>query len=172
MSQAIRRGSFDFHRRIQHAGMGAALVLLLSLGSVRFMVAQQFSSSGKQQKKIDDVIYNLEHQLANAEKQQDKAFFERALADDLIYVAYNGLVFRKPKLISAMNYMDVAHYSAENFKFRSLGPNSELVTYDLRLRGTIAGQRLPPKQYVSSIWVQQQDGWRLLFHQSTPADHD
>lgn len=120
---------------------------------------------------LQDTLYNLEHQLAGAEKQHNKKFFETSLDNGLVFVAYNGLVFTKAKLLSSMHYIDVNHYSMQNFKTRALGGDAALVTYDLRINASIAGSELPAKQYASSVWVHKGPGWQLIFHQSTPAEH-
>jgi hypothetical protein len=120
---------------------------------------------------LQDTVYNLEHQLANAEKQHNKKFFETSLDNGLVFVAYNGMVFTKEKLLASMHYIDVSHYSMENFKTRALGREAALVTYDLKINATIAGSQLPAKQYASSVWVRKGSGWELIFHQTTPADH-
>jgi hypothetical protein len=120
---------------------------------------------------LQDTLYNLEHQLAGAEKQHNKKFFETSLDNGLVFVAYNGLVFTKGKLLQSMQYIDVNHYSMENFKTRSLGPGAALVTYDLKINATIAGSQLPAKQYASSVWLRKGADWQLIFHQSTPARH-
>ena len=119
----------------------------------------------------DTAAFNLEHKLASAEKQQDKAFFQKTLDDRLVYVAYNGLVLNKAKLLSSMKYVDVNDYSMKNMKQRELGANAELVTYDLKINGDIAGRELPEKQYASSVWLKTAQGWKLVFHQATPAHH-
>jgi hypothetical protein len=121
---------------------------------------------------VQTIIYNLEHQLAQAEKQQDRSFFENELNDRLIYVAFNGLVLTKSKLVSAVSYIDVSHYRIENMKVRVLGADAALATYDLTSGGSLAGHDLPGKQYASSVWVKNGGNWQLIFHQSTPAHHD
>ena len=120
---------------------------------------------------LQDTLFNLEHQLAGAEKQHNKKFFETSLDNRLVFVAYNGLVFTKDKLLRSMQYIDVNHYSMENFKTRALGPEAALVTYDLKINATIAGSQLPAKQYASSVWMRKGADWQLIFHQSTPAKH-
>ena len=120
---------------------------------------------------LENTAFNLEHKLAQAEKQGDKAFFEHTLDPGLVYVAYNGLVFDKNKLLASMKYVDVNNYSMENLKIRELGPDAVLVTYDLRINAKVAGTHLPQKQYASSVWLKRAAAWKLVFHQATPADH-
>jgi hypothetical protein len=156
----------------------------LALIWIFFLIAALFFAAGKQVPALqgkarqstssshaDALAFNLEHKLAAAEKQQDKAFFQKALDDRLVYVAYNGMVFDKAKLLSSMKYVDVNNYSIKNLKERGLGPDAELVTYDLNINGHVAGRELPEKQYASSVWLKTTQGWKLVFHQATPAHH-
>lgn len=121
---------------------------------------------------LRDQVYNLEHDLAAAEVKQDRDFFQNSLADNFIFVAHNGLVFTKQQIVGSLRYIDVQRYEIQNMKVRQLGPDAALATYDLNIRGDIAGEHLPAKQYASSVWVKTPEGWRLIFHQSTPARHD
>lgn len=145
--------------------LAALVALLLLSGSGR---GQQTRASDQQ---LHDVLYEQEQHLASAEKRKDKSYFEHALDDELIYVAYNGLVFTKAKIVESLNYIDVARYSIQNMKVRALGADAGLVTYDLQLNGSIAGHDLPAKQYASSVWLKRHGDWVLVFHQSTPAHH-
>lgn len=120
---------------------------------------------------LQDALYNEEQQLASAEKRQDKNYLERKLDDAIIYVAYNGLVLTKAKMVDSLKYIDVAQYSIANLKVRRLGAAAGLVTYDLDLAAKVAGHGLPQKQYASSVWLKHGGQWRLIFHQSTPANH-
>jgi hypothetical protein len=142
--------------------------LLFLAASVPLSSAQKRPRPGEH---LHDVLYNLEQQLANAEKNQDKAYFQRALDNNLVFVAYDGLVFTKTKIVDDLHYIDVKRYSIENIKVRRLGGSAGLVTYDLLLKGSIAGHNLPQKQYASSVWVKRGASWLLIFHQSTPAHH-
>lgn len=145
--------------------------LLVILVCVPTMGTGQSNAGSRSTSKFDDVIYNQEHRLAKAEQQQDRDFFTRTLDDKLIYVAFNGLVFTKKDIVRDLNYIDVSRYVMENVKIRALGSDAALATYDLRLKGSIAGKNLPAEQYASSVWLHSGDQWKLIFHQSTPARH-
>lgn len=155
------------HRFRRIAGCVCATILI---GAAATTISAQ-DHENRPSADLQDTVYNLEHQLASAEKQHDKKFFETSMDNSLVYVAYNGLVFNKDKLLASMKYIDVNHYLMQNFKTRSLGPDAALVTYDLRINANIAGSQLPRKQYASSVWVRKGGGWQLIFHQATPAEH-
>jgi len=121
--------------------------------------------------RLRDTLTNLENKLAEAERQKNKSFFARMLSPQFLMVAYNGLVFTKPELLSKLNYLDVKQYTMKNFKVRPIGRAGALLTYDLEIQASAAGRHAPVRQYASSVWVREGGGWQLLFHQTTPAKH-
>jgi hypothetical protein len=126
------------------------------------------SSTGHQ---LRDRLTNMERELARAEQQKNKNFFDRTLSPEFLMVAYNGLVFTKPELLSKLSYLDVKQYTMKNFKVRPIGRAGALLTYDLDIEASAAGRHAPVKQYASSVWVDEGGKWQLLFHQATPAKH-
>ncbi len=144
------------------------------LGTVLLLAAPSVLGQNQRgpHQSVQNILHQQEQQLATAEKRQDKKYFQQKLDDNLIYVAYNGLVFTKDKILQSLNYIDVSRYSIQNTKVRPLGINAGLVTYDLLLNGSIAGHDLPKKMYASSVWVKRGGAWVLIFHQSTPAHHN
>jgi hypothetical protein len=89
---------------------------------------------------LRDTLTRMEKQLAQAEQQKNKQFFDRALSPEFLMVAYNGLVFTKPELLSKLTYLDVKQYTMKNFKVRPIGRAGALLTYDL----DIGHRRRPP----------------------------
>ncbi len=120
---------------------------------------------------LRDELVRDEQMVADAQEQKNANVLRQALADDFLYVAYNGLVFTKPQIVKDLKYMDVSRYRMQNFKVRRLGSAAALLAYDLDIGGSIAGQDMPAKQYASSIWMNRSGRWVLIFHQETPANH-
>lgn len=116
-------------------------------------------------------IYNLEHQFGEALVKKDKHFLAEHLADNLVEIAWNGLVFTKSKLLSDLGFIDVQQYEISNVKFRALDRGAVLLTYDLEITADAAGHDAPSREYASSVWVKRDGRWLLQMHQSTPADH-
>jgi hypothetical protein len=129
------------------------------------------ASPGASRVRLRTALTKMEQQLAEAEQRKDKSFFAHTLSPQFLMVAYNGLVFTKPELLSKLNYLDVTQYAMKNFKVRPIGEAGALLTYDLDIQASAAGRHAPPKQYASSVWVRRGGGWQLLFHQTTPARH-
>jgi hypothetical protein len=152
-------------------------VLFLCL-SVSMLLAQGPKPAASDSKTVSDGTKGLENQLvknekrlATSEENNDGAFLKRALADDVIYVVYNGWVFTKDKILRDVRYIDIHQYKMENFKVRQLDRGAALLTYDLIVQGNIAGHQLPHQLYAASVWVKKGSGWILVLHQETPAHH-
>ena len=153
-------------------GRGAvvSVVLVCMLATVAAW-GQQAPAEGSSGHGLRDLLVNHERELAAAQTHKQSAALEHLLDPQLIFVAFNGLVFTKAQLVSKLQYIDVAQYEMENFKVRQLGPGAALLTYDLRVKASVAGHDLPATEYASSVWMRDGGGWQLVFHQETPAHH-
>ncbi len=121
--------------------------------------------------RLHDEIIAQEEALATAERKRDHAFFEKSLADNLVYVVFNGWVFDKDKIISGLDQLEIADLKMENYKVLPLAANAVLLTYDLLMKASLDGHELPQKNYASSVWENRDGHWQLVFHQVTPARH-
>ena len=121
------------------------------------------------QKQVD--LVKMEGTLADAEQNHDAACLRQTFADDLIYVAYNGVQLSKRKLLGGLSQLKISAYSMKNFSLKQLGPNNVLLTYDLEVKGSIMGSDLPPRSHATSIWENRGDRWQLVYHAETPQKH-
>jgi hypothetical protein len=128
-------------------------------------------SVGEGTKTLESELVTAEQRLVDSEKKKDSQTLQQALAEDFIYVAYNGLVFTKDRIVKDLQYIDINESQMENFKVRKLGADAAVLTYDLIVHGAIGGHELPRRMYASSVWVHRGDRWVLVLHQETPAHH-
>ena len=128
-------------------------------------------AAGEGDKSLESELVASEQRVADSEKNKDRQGLLQALADDFIYVAYNGLVFTKDRIVKELQYINIDQSQMENFKVRQLEPGAAILTYDLMVRGAIAGHDLPQRMYASSVWVRRAEHWILVLHQETPARH-
>jgi hypothetical protein len=159
----------------KHGAWGGAVAgLLLFLIAFYFVPQQavgQAATADPGAGSFRDQLVNNEKALAEAQTQKKAAALQEMLDPNLIFVAFNGMVFTRQQLVAKVQYIDVSQYDMENFKVRRLGPNACLLTYDLRVKASVAGHNLPDKEYASSLWLRHGRGWQLVFHQETPAHH-
>ncbi len=133
------------------------------------------SNGGQEAEQTDsrmhDELIAREQALAVAERKHDRNFFASTLADDVVYVVFNGWVFTKEKLLSGIDGLQVESVDMKNFKFIPLGNAAGLLTYDLIMKATLDGHDLPGRNYAASVWENRGGHWQLVFHQVTPAHH-
>ena len=149
--------------------LGTVVVFLVVVAFA--CLVQPLTAQSNDTEKLRAQLEKQEQQLAGAEKSQSKSSLEDLLSRDLIFVAYNGLVFDQQNLLQKIGYLNLSQYKMENVKLREVGPSAALITYDLLVNANVVGQKLPHKQYASSLWIKQGSRWQLLFHQATPAAH-
>lgn len=89
---------------------------------------------------------------------------EELLAEDFYEVGRSGRSYDKQSVIDALLATESLPPSLhiEDFRAHALAEGVALTTYTTRSDGH-ASRR-------SSIWVRGERGWRLRFHQGTPAD--
>lgn len=116
-------------------------------------------------------LVRLEGVVNDAERNHDLRCLQQTFADDLIYVAYNGVQLSKQTLLDGLAEVKISRYAMKNFSLRQLGPNNALLTYDLEVKGRVLGSDLPPKSRATSIWENRGDRWLLVYHAETPQKH-
>lgn len=116
-------------------------------------------------------LVKLEAVLNDAERNHDARCLQQTFADDLIYVAFNGVQLSKQKLLDGLGELKISSYTMKNFSLKLLGPNNALLTYDLEVKGSILGGDLPPKSRATSIWEHRGDRWLLVYHAEVPQKH-
>lgn len=130
---------------------------------------QQQQQAGNNQ--IQNDLYNKENALGEAERDHNSEFFAQNLAPDFLYVAFNGLVLTKDKLMEAMQHAQISSYEIRNVKFRPLSGDTVQLAYDLFVEGAFGPLPVPHQMYATSIWMKCGNDWRLVYHQTTPARH-
>jgi hypothetical protein len=112
---------------------------------------------------------SLEKSLTDAQKRRDRNFYNSTLADDFISVGTDGKVHPKSEILGDLPSTELAEYRTYNMQVVSLNDNAAVVTYDVIVRMVHYDDETPRYQHVSSIWVRQDDQWKLKFQQATPG---
>jgi len=116
---------------------------------------------------IAEQLMSLEKALPEAQKKHDRDFYNRTLADDFISVGTDGKVHPKSETMADFPSTQLAEYRMYNEQVVLLNENAALVTYDVIVRMVHYDDETPRYQRVSSIWVKQDDQWKLKFQQAT-----
>ncbi len=104
-----------------------------------------------------DEIIELEHRLAD----RDDPSLGDLLDNAFIEVGRTGRILRRDDVAAALAAPPAGPVSIVSPAVRPLGEDVALCVYETRGPGG--------RTFWSSIWQRQPDGWRLVFHQGTPA---
>jgi hypothetical protein len=84
------------------------------------------------------------------------------LAESFVEFGSSGRIFTKAQIVAALQEESPVEADASAFKVRILAPGVALVTYR-----TERHVQPPVRVLRSSIWVQGEGGWQMVFHQGT-----
>lgn len=108
------------------------------------------------------LVSELELDLLTPEKRQDEAFLHRVLHPDFIEFGASGRMWTRESIIADLTSASAEiSVEATAMSARRIDTGTILITYN----ADRAGQR----SLRSSIWVQPQGNWTMLFHQGTFA---
>ena len=88
------------------------------------------------------------------------------LADEFIEFGVSGKVYGKRQAIEAVSLSSSAEISLKEFSAHALAPNVALLTYRSVKPDSSGSDKHALR---SSIWKLTKTGWKLVFHQGTPA---
>jgi hypothetical protein len=110
---------------------------------------------------LRDEIIALELRLLNPAVLRLRDAVDALLADSFVEFGKSGGVYTKSEIIAELASEQPADVKAVDFVVTAVTPQVALATY--RTIAAIGGARR------SSLWVDGPGGWRMVFHQGTPA---
>jgi hypothetical protein len=116
-----------------------------------------------------DHLRDLEVELHRSETRQNRSRMESLLHPDFVEVARSGRRYSRNEVLeefSGGRPMEPVH--AQDFELSAVGPGIALLTYRSAHVGP-AGD-LHRHALRSSLWMETPGGWRIRFHQGTPAE--
>jgi hypothetical protein len=112
----------------------------------------------------------LETELHSLETRKNRTRLEQLLHPDFVEFGRSGRQYSRGEVLeefsASVATMDAVH--AENFELAELSHGLALLTYLSAHKGS-DGQ-LYRRTLRSSLWAATEGGWRVRFHQGTPAD--
>lgn len=108
-------------------------------------------------------LQQLEEELLRAEVRHDPERLAALIAEEFREFGTSGRVFDKASILRELATESPAELSLSSFLCQQLAPDVALVTYrSQRVDSTGARHALR-----SSLWVNRQGRWQVLFHQGT-----
>jgi hypothetical protein len=143
--------------------IAVALLLSFSVG----VTAQEKQPLAKANSNAAVIETNV-RKLWEAFKKKDKATLS-SLIDDGFRQFEEGLsAFADKKTeVNAVDEYELISYTLSDFNVKSLGPNSELVTYIADYQGKSGGEVAKAKSVFGEVWTRSGRDWKVLYMQET-----
>jgi ribonuclease HI len=103
-------------------------------------------------------VIRLERQLLEPAHRRDAAFVASVLHPGFVEYGSSGRVWSREETVEALAADPSVGGEADGFEAHPLGDQVVLVTY--RTTGALR----------SSIWIREEAGWQIRFHQGTPGN--
>lgn len=119
----------------------------------------------------DDII-NGDKQAWDLIKAKDYAAFESLLDDNFIDVT-PAKVNNKAETVAAIKTFDLTDVGLSDFKVVKLDNDAAVVTYTVRLKGSVGGKPIPanaPAERHSTAKVLRNGKWLAVYHQETVSE--
>ncbi|MEP7307736.1 MAG: hypothetical protein ABJA98_19715 [Acidobacteriota bacterium] len=148
--------------------LGVVLAVGFSTG-VAFAFAQSAAKkSAESSGSVASQLMANEHKVLDALKSKDAAGFSSLVVTDSWNIDENGLM-KTAEFVKALPELKVESLKTSDMKVLSMSPTVSLVTYKLDQKGSFLGQAFPPVVYATTVWVNNGDTWRAMFHQESTA---
>ena len=126
---------------------------------------------------VNDHLRALEEALLTPALRRDQSRLATLIADDFREFGSSGRIFSKVEILDALQTEVPAKLHLEDFETTPLAPGAVLVTYRVQRKalavaampGQLGSSEQAAVSLRSSVWVQREGRWQMLFHQGTPA---
>lgn len=147
----------------------AMLLLALALPALAKDKKPAKAAPGGDQK---TTLLNMEKSLWEAFKNNDTKPFEAALTTDMVDLSGPAPVSRAD-FFNMLNSKacTVNSYAIDDSSAQIVAVDKDCVVlyYKVTEDASCNGQKAPPAQWASSVWVKQGGKWKAAFHQESPA---
>lgn len=144
------------------------LLVLFGLCAVLGGAQQATRPSGEEGR-----IIALESAWDQAEQNKDASALANLLAENLVYVDYDGSISTKPQFLAQVKSPDVTgeQINNEGVTVRLYGNNVAVSTGIYRDRGVEKGKPFSRRGRFTNVWLNQNGKWECIASQSTLISH-
>jgi hypothetical protein len=121
--------------------------------------------------RIEEELRRLEEMLLEPEVRRNSELVAALIGDDFVEFGSSGRVFDKAAILAELkDEVRTRNVILSEFGCRMLAEGIALITYRTTRRhegGAVLGSA-----WRSSVWVNREGRWQLVFHQGTPSADD
>ena len=145
-----------------------SLLVLLCVCAALGTAQQPAKTSGEEGR-----IIALESAWDQAEQNKDAAALANLLADNIVYVDYDGSISTKQQLLAEVKSPDVTGEQINNqgVTVHMYGTNVAVSTGIYRDKGMEKGKPFSRRGRFSNVWLNQNGKWECIASQSTLISH-
>lgn len=112
-------------------------------------------------------LHALSQRWFQAWLDKDAGVVDRLMADDYIYVAPNGAIFDRQKILAIIRSPSyrLEHGTRTEVVVRGLGPEAAIERHHYQGAGSFEGTSFTDDQHCVMIWEKQAGEWRLVMEQ-------
>ena len=142
-------------------------VLVLIAASIAF--GQKENTPRTQERTVDQVIREVDHERIQAQIGADAAALERIYAHDFIGIGPSGTVRTKAQVIADFTSGDLTFQSITTDDVRvRVYQNTAVETGRSTMIGQDKGKVVPRDNRFTRVWIKQQGRWRLVSNHYSP----
>lgn len=113
------------------------------------------------QAQLQEHLHALEERLLHPDRETDRSELKGLLAPEFKEFCTSGRIFNINQLANALSTSHPRAATMSHFYVTPLGKDAALTTYHITTANSTS--------HHSSIWVQRESKWQMLFHQGTIA---
>jgi hypothetical protein len=113
---------------------------------------------------LSEQLLELEKKLLDPLVRRTPEKLGHFLTDNFVEFSSGGRAYDKKQIVFHLRKQLPGQLAIEEFRAIELTPQVALVTYRARAE---SAAKLPQYSLRSSLWVQQEGMWKMLFHQGT-----
>jgi ketosteroid isomerase-like protein len=145
------------------------VISVLIFTTVSITLAQEQSARTNQNRSVEQVIRQLDHERIQAQIGANAVALNRIYADDFIGIGPSGTVRTKSQVISDFTSGDLKFQSiiTEDVRVRVYG-NTAVETGRSTMIGQDKGKAVPRDNRFTRVWIKQVGRWRLVANHYSP----
>lgn len=121
---------------------------------------------------VADQLIAKERQTWELYGAKNVAALAEMTAEDFVDIYVTGEVVDKKRYLDDVGSVEVESYELIDFKVIALTPESAIVVYTARSRGTVGGQPIRSQVAVTSAWAKRGETWLNVFYRENLLELD